>query len=312
MKNVKPPETSSGTSRRPRANPASMRSAPGREAQPLVVDAFKRVRVKPGEQRDAARAGSARKSISPRIALCGDRGDLRLDAAQVGDFVDAFDRDQRRIHVHRDQPDPLDALLGRARTEVDVRLRAELGDAGALARRRQAERLRRCRGERHDRVAPVRCARCLICGVPMSGAWMTRCARRVGGHEGTRNDQCPGLAAGARRAPQRALARLRLLRPPRAGVAGGAFGQHEIDLGLLRSTRATLTVTPVGEPPGLAACARRSAHGGPRRNGSSRCPSSETCTRPSILRPSSVTNRPKPVTPLTVPAKVSPTWSCMK
>ena len=95
----------------------------GRESQALVVHARERSRVEPREQRDAALETLAEIDFAAHRAL-GYRGDLRLDAAQVGDLVDAFDRDQRRVHIHRHQPHALEALVVGHETEVDAGHRA--------------------------------------------------------------------------------------------------------------------------------------------------------------------------------------------
>jgi hypothetical protein len=79
-----------------------MRAAPG-ELQPLVVDTFARSDRKAWPQRHAA-AQALRKVDVAAHRTGRDRGDLGLDALHVSDFVDAFDRDERGIHVQRNQP----------------------------------------------------------------------------------------------------------------------------------------------------------------------------------------------------------------
>ena len=123
----------------------------GREPQALVIDACQRSRVESREQRDATLKALAEIDFAAHRAP-GYRGDFRLDTAHVGDLVDALDTDQRRVHVHRDQPHALEALIVGHETEVDAGHRAQLGHAGSLPRGRQAERLRARRGERRDRV----------------------------------------------------------------------------------------------------------------------------------------------------------------
>ena len=56
----------------------------------------------------------------------GDGSDLRLDTEHVGDLVHAFDADQRRVHIHGDEPDTSQALRRGHETTIKAACRAEL------------------------------------------------------------------------------------------------------------------------------------------------------------------------------------------
>ena len=59
----------------------------------------------------------------------GDRRDLRLDALQLGHFVDALDGDEGRVHVHRHQAEVGEPARNGDEGEVELRLGAVLGYA---------------------------------------------------------------------------------------------------------------------------------------------------------------------------------------
>ena len=48
-----------------------------------------------------------------------------LMPSEVRDFVDALDRDQGRVHVHRDEPYALQLLLARNQAAVETRAGAK-------------------------------------------------------------------------------------------------------------------------------------------------------------------------------------------
>ena len=108
-----------------------------RQKQPFFINAFQRARVEPFEERHAPR--EALVEVLDLAAHRGfrDRRDLGLQPAEVRDFVDAFDRDERRIHVHREEPEVGETLAGfderiveRVRVAIDVEIRP-LGRVGA-------------------------------------------------------------------------------------------------------------------------------------------------------------------------------------
>ncbi len=59
----------------------------------------------------------------------GDRRDLRLHAADVGDLVDAFDGDEGRVHVHRHQAEVRELARLGDEGEVELGVGAVFGDA---------------------------------------------------------------------------------------------------------------------------------------------------------------------------------------
>ena len=125
-KRVKPPETS----RRRRPCAAIVRTrvrAPGvsrtRSARQRSIAASSR------PLSSATRASSASaKSSSPRIAALGHRRDLGLAAGIVGQLVDAFLADHRRIHVGDEQP------LAAARDAAGRRRRRPASSPSSAAR----------------------------------------------------------------------------------------------------------------------------------------------------------------------------------
>src|SRR5207253_4823721 len=118
-----------------------------RELQALVVHARERSDIEAREQRDAACQALAEVDFAAHRAR-GNRGDLRFDALQVGDLVDAFDTDQRRVHVHLHQPYAVEALLVRDEAEVETSARAIACDFVGIACARQTKSLRLATRER--------------------------------------------------------------------------------------------------------------------------------------------------------------------
>ena len=111
VKNVKPPETSSVFKPgRSRAREHAFRAR--RQLQPFLINAFQRARIEPFQQRDAARQAFVEVLDLAAHRRFGDRRDFRLQPAKVRNFIDAFDRDQRRIHVHRDEAEIREARAG--------------------------------------------------------------------------------------------------------------------------------------------------------------------------------------------------------
>ena len=103
VKNVKPPDTSR-LCRTGRVEALEHLLGTRRKAQSLVVDTLQRLDRQTFQQGDAPGEAPAEVDLAAHRAL-GEQRDLRLDAEQVGDLVDALDRDQRRVHVHRDDAD---------------------------------------------------------------------------------------------------------------------------------------------------------------------------------------------------------------
>ncbi len=143
------------------------------ELEPLVVDALQGSDVQPAKQRDAARQAFAEIDFAAHRACC-DRRDLSLDAHHVGDLVDAFDGDQGRIHVHRQQAHPVEALPERDERAIQLRLRAVRGDFARIAGRRESERLIGTARHGVDAVGAASFASAFKVGVAMSGACTTR------------------------------------------------------------------------------------------------------------------------------------------
>ena len=100
-KRVKPPETRT-RSRPTRAHRADQRHRARHQPDALGEAAFDHRLVQALEQRDARVERGFEIELAAHRAL-GDRGDLRLDAGIVGELVDAFDGDHRRIHVGDEQ-----------------------------------------------------------------------------------------------------------------------------------------------------------------------------------------------------------------
>ena len=153
MKNVKPPETSAKVA--PAAlNPASIRVAPGEMRNRSVVDLVEHAHGETGEQRDAA-AQALRKIDFAAHRARGDRRDFRLDALHVGDLVDALDRDQRRIHVHRDDPHAVKPAIRGDKAGIAASRAGGLDQVRMVRDLRKAVCGRRTGAERNDRA----CAR---------------------------------------------------------------------------------------------------------------------------------------------------------
>jgi hypothetical protein len=96
-----------------------------RDLQALLVHAGQRRRRQALQQGHAAPQAFGEFQFAAHGRF-GDRRHLRFQALHVGDLVDAFDRDQGRVHVHRDQ-----AEVGQRQVGVD-----EAGvDAGREGRR---------------------------------------------------------------------------------------------------------------------------------------------------------------------------------
>ena len=90
---------------------AHQRLGPGARPHALLKAAPDIAEREPGEQGDARAQGSGEIGLATHGGF-GHPGHLRLAADEVGELVDAFDRDHRRIHVGDEQPlaAPLDRL----------------------------------------------------------------------------------------------------------------------------------------------------------------------------------------------------------
>jgi hypothetical protein len=125
VKNVKPPETSRVFA------PACPEFAQHpfcarRETKPLGIDLLQLTHRQPGEERDAAGEAFGEFQLAAHRGG-GDRGDFALDAHPVRDLVDAFDGDQRRIHVHGNHPDAVSREVRRHECVVDPAAGAAFG-----------------------------------------------------------------------------------------------------------------------------------------------------------------------------------------
>ena len=98
-----------------RAAGGEQRLGAARQAHPLEIDALERRFAEPLQQRDARDKRLCEVEFALHRAL-GDRGDLGFQPVHVCDLVDAFDGDQRRIHVGDDQP-----VVGETRAVGDAR-----------------------------------------------------------------------------------------------------------------------------------------------------------------------------------------------
>ena len=110
---------------------------PGAGHQPhaLAIDLLEHADRQAGQERDPGLERGAEVERAVHRAL-RDRGDLGPDAGDLGQLVDAFDRDHGRVHV-ADQ-EPLLPVCGRHHRDVQRRARDQLPDALAQRRRREA------------------------------------------------------------------------------------------------------------------------------------------------------------------------------
>ncbi|MCY1296529.1 hypothetical protein D9M70_459180 [compost metagenome] len=108
-----------------------------RQAQAFGIDAVEHAGVQALEQRHAAPQAFVEVGDLATHRGFGDGGDLGLEAAEVGDLVDALDRDQRRVHVHRHQPEVRQLASGRDHGPVDRARAAEIVERIAQRRRQR-------------------------------------------------------------------------------------------------------------------------------------------------------------------------------
>ena len=127
----------------------------GRKAQALVVHALQRVDGQASQKGYALLQARAEVDLSAHRAF-RDACHRRLDAEHVGDLVDAFDRDQRRVHVHRHHAHVREAQVAGDEGMVDAVRRRDLGDAVAILRIAKPERRRAAIADRRDRARPRR------------------------------------------------------------------------------------------------------------------------------------------------------------
>ena len=120
----------------------------GREFQPLIVNAPQRAFIEAFEQRHAALQAFVVFDLAAH-RLFGDGRDLRLQADQIGQFVDGLDGDQRRIHVHHQQLEIRQPPRFGHKREIELR---------ALAKRRDF----RCR----IGIAQTKRGNAIICSMP--------------------------------------------------------------------------------------------------------------------------------------------------
>ena len=136
MKAVKPPETSAAHGA-VRAHRPHQRRAPGisrSRSRMTLVDGGAR---QSGEQRHPLAQGCGEIELAVH-GPPGHGGDLRLEPGEVGELVDAFDGDDRAVHVAQQQP--LAPVLGRQHRQVERLARHErrqqrLGAAAGCQRR---------------------------------------------------------------------------------------------------------------------------------------------------------------------------------
>lgn len=127
-----------------------------RQAQALVVDTVEHAGVETLEQRDAAPQALVEVGDLAAHGRLGDGRDLGLEAAEVGDLIDALDGDQGRVHVHRHQAEvgqgaavrhdgPVDGARAAVRIERFAQRgrerRAVCGAGHGVAAQRQARSL---------------------------------------------------------------------------------------------------------------------------------------------------------------------------
>src|SRR5574343_194056 len=90
-----------------------------RKQQALAENAGQDAGVQSGEQGESAAQAFAVVDLTAHGGF-GDRRNLGLLAGEVGQFVDAFDGDQRRIHVEADQPEIGQLAVGRGKSPVEL------------------------------------------------------------------------------------------------------------------------------------------------------------------------------------------------
>ena len=125
----------------PRLHGANEFSAAGRQGDAAVDDIVDDRCRKPLQQRDALTQGRLEGDLAAHGPF-GDRRDMILQADKVGEFVDAFLPDHRRIHVGQEQP--LDASRPRLNHDIDgmpgERLAQVVRDHAVVGAGRRCER----------------------------------------------------------------------------------------------------------------------------------------------------------------------------
>ena len=110
----------------------------GVEPKALFLDPLQGALVEAGEQGHPAAQTLGEFQFAAHRGL-GDVGDLAADAVEVGQFVDALDVDQRRVHVGDEQPEIAQAPALRHPGEVEFAFGAVVGHVVAIAGAEQAE-----------------------------------------------------------------------------------------------------------------------------------------------------------------------------
>ncbi len=99
---------------------AQHRLAAHRDGQAFFIYPFERARVESLKQRDAADQAFGKFQLAAHGRL-GDCGHLWHETLHIGDFVDALDGDQGRIHVHRYQAEVTERAARRDEGGVQAR-----------------------------------------------------------------------------------------------------------------------------------------------------------------------------------------------
>ncbi len=122
---------------------------PRREPQALVVDPRQIRHRQSGEERDSPGEALGEVDLAAHRAV-RDRGHRGLDAFHVGDLVDALDRDQRRVHVHRHHPDAIEPARRGDEGRVATRRARGIDERGIGTAAEQPIRCGCAEADRHD------------------------------------------------------------------------------------------------------------------------------------------------------------------